>query len=244
MKTIAVMTPNYYVFVDINNEIFFAELTSEFTYPRGFNKLHSKIRRLEIIVLQNLSKKDQSNFNYLLANNLGEALDEEDIKSSWEELENIEKDINLLVNDTQKKYFTYGTILSLVVIIFFIIIFYLKRDYIVDKIGQNSFHVFFGSLFGGIGALIFNYSKSKTFSTPRVIGRFSNSLEGGLRIFYGVIYALIIILGIKSGIILNFLNEGNNHSLSLSAFIGVLAGASDTFIIGILKALEKKSISE
>jgi hypothetical protein len=243
VKTVAVMTEDFYVFVDNNNEIFYSVQKSNFSYPKDFNKLHSKIRRLEVLVLHNLRKKDQANYNYLLANNLGEAIEETDINASWEELIGIEKDINLLVNDTQKQCFTYGTNISLVIVTISIILFYLNRSFFISVVGQNTFQICFGSLFGGIGALIFNYSKSKMFIVNRIIGKSSNFLEGGLRIFYGVIYALIIILGIKSGMIFNFLKEGN-YTLSFIAFIGILAGASDTFIVGVLKAIEKKSIDE
>jgi|GEM_PF-3937606 len=243
VKTVAVQCEEYYVFIDTNNEIFYAVFGHNFKYPENFNKLNSKIRRLEVLVLFNLDKRNQANYNYLLANNIGEALDEPNIDGVWEELKNIENDINVIVNNEQKKSFTYGTNVSLLLILICVAVLFCNKNYFTKNLGLNAYQICLGSLFGGVGALIFNYSKSKKYQVSRIIGQYYNFLEGGLRIFYGVIYALIIILGIKSGIILSFIN-GNSNSLSLICFIGILAGASDTFIVGILKSLEKKSTDE
>ncbi len=57
---------------------------------------------------------------------------------------------------------------------------------------------------------------------------------------YGVVYALIAILGIRSGLVLNFIN--NIDSSSILAFIGIVADASDTFIAALLKAIETKNL--
>jgi hypothetical protein len=243
IKTLAVETKDFTVFIDSNNEIFYHTSASYNGFPKDFNKLNSKIRRLEILVLSNLSDRDQANYNFLLANNLAESLEELNIERAWDDLQNIENDICLIVNNTQKKSFSYGTNIALLVIVSLIVLSHLNKDNLIYSIGGNPYAIFFCSLFGGIGALIFNYSRSKTFVSNRVIGRFYHFLEGSLRIFYGVIYALIIILGVKSGVILNFFNNANS-SLCLFAFIGILSGASDTFITGILKSLEKKSHEE
>lgn len=243
VKTVAIDASDFCVFIDTNNEIFYTVFDSNFKYPPDFNKLNSKIRRLEILVLHNLDKRNQSNYNYLLANNLAEALEETTIKRSWEDLSNIEKDINELVNNTQKKYFTYGTILSFFLILVLILTIYLLKGYLTSFITPSAYQVLFASLFGGIGAIVFNYSKLRKYSMNRVIGRFYNFLDGFVRVFYGSIYALIIIVGIKAGMLMNFINS-NSDSLMLLAFVGIIAGASDTFIPAIIKSIESKSTKE
>lgn len=238
VKTVAVETQAFYVFLDSENEIYYHVSDPNHQYPENFNKVNSKIRRLEVLVLSHMNGHEQAIFNFLLANNLGEVLEEDTIDQSWENLNQIESDINLIVNTQQKKFFSYGTNLSLLIVLVTILLLHLNKEYIISITNADTFDTLFCSLFGGIGALIFNYSKTKKYVSERVIGNFHHFLDGGLRILYGVIYAVIVILGIKSGMVMNFVN---NNSTYLLAFLGVIAGASDTFIIAILKSVEQKS---
>jgi hypothetical protein len=63
-------------------------------YPDGFSILHSKVRRLEILILSALKKRGQENYNYLLANNLSDFIDDPDLKKYVTALGEIEKDVN------------------------------------------------------------------------------------------------------------------------------------------------------
>lgn len=239
VKIIALTSSEVHVFIDVKNEIFYIA-EDHVEYCQGFTTIHSKVRRLESLVLSSLDKKKQENYNYLLANILADTFDNRNSSNEIiEELKNIEKDIEELVSDNQKVSFSNGTNISGIFIIFTIMLFHIFKYDLEILIGENEFAIAFSSLFGGIGALIFNYSKSKTYKINRVLGRRSSFFEGVLRIFYGTIYALIVSIGIKSNIIMGVINQ--DFSLYKLVFISIISGASDTFISGIVKSIEEKS---
>lgn len=231
----------YYVFIDEHNEIYYNVLDDNFVYAPEFNALHSRIRRLEVLSLHNLSKREQGHYNYLLGNCLSEALEEIDLTRHFASLANIEVDINEVVRNNQMKYFSYGTITGLALCCLAIISLHLFKTVLRSHISAPTYELIFCSMFGGIGAMVFNYRRTQNFRALRVIGNGYQYVDGLLRVIYGVFYAIIALLGIKSGAILSFVQ---NNSIYLYCFIAVVAGASDKFIMGILKTFEKKTEDE
>lgn len=237
VKTVAVETDAFHVFIDNDNEIYYYVSQPDYPYPEDFNNIHSVIRRLEVTVLANLGPKEQAYFNYLLANNLGEVLEEKAITGAMGNLKEIEKDIETVINSNQKKYFTYGTNTSLLMVLAGILLLYLYKAELGAYFSEDAFTVMHCCLFGGIGSLLFNYGKTKKYVSNRIIGKFNHFLDGSLRIMYGVLYALIAILGIKAGVILGMMNE----SPYLLAFVATVVGASDTLITSMLKSFWEKT---
>jgi hypothetical protein len=64
-----------------------------------------------------------------------------------------------------------------------------------------------------------------------------HKIDGALRIIYGLMAGMIISLGIKSNIILGFVNSIDNHIFKLS-FFGAIAGASEILLPNIIKQIE------
>lgn len=238
VKLIVFDSEDVSIYLDNNYEIYYYA-SSDVNYCDRFNEIHSKVRRLEILVISGFSSKEKSNYNYLLGNILADTFESDNPEEILRQLDSIEKDILELSSNRLRNAFFLGSNIAGLLIVLVIILLYLFKIELQLTLTKTAYQFIFCSLFGGIGALVFNYSKLKNYNPSKVINSRLAFTEGAFRIFYGGLYGLIILLGIKSEIVFGSLSDSSSDFQL--AFAATIAGASDTFIKAIVKSVEDKN---
>ena len=252
IKTVVLRKSNLLIYTTNENEIVYR--SEDYNYPNCFNSIHSKIRKLETLVIDTLDSKKQDKFNYILANLLGEAAEitelvdslpekQNEIQKEEEnrirfELEQTESDIYDTIKSIQKHHFSIGTYVGLGIIILILLLLKTYSHWVISHSSLNTFEIIFSSFFGGIGASIFLFNKYNNFKIQRSTDNRYIAFGGVLRVVIGVFYALAIILGVKSNILFGFINHMN--SINALCFIGLISGASDKIIANAIRIFEEK----
>lgn len=96
------------------------------------------------------------------------------------------------------------------------------------------------TLCGGIGAFVFATLRLKNYTPDIHVSKNIHQLDGRMRVFYGIIAAFVLWLGIKSNTVLGFIDEGNT-GLAVQALLGVMAGASEVIIPNLIRQVESKT---
>lgn len=124
------------------------------------------------------------------------------------------------------------------------------QDYGMDEVKRM---LVLCSLLGGIGAFITTFGRFNNYKGSLVAGVAIHKLDGFLRIFYGLIAGLFIILAIRSNVLIGFANDSKSSIPWLYYFLAMIAGASEILIPNLvkqtegelgIKKLEKKELEE
>jgi hypothetical protein len=114
-----------------------------------------------------------------------------------------------------------------------------SKEWILSYVGQNAFEIYLAGLFGGVGAFVSTMTRSKKYDPEITISKKIHTIDGILRIIYGIIVAGLIAIGIKANLIFGFIN-GNEKNIYVFAFLGAVGGASEIIFPSIIKKIENK----
>lgn len=239
IKEVILRSNTFIVYMDSENTIQW--FTSDYgNFHENFGEIQNKVSDWESKTNKLFNKKESYNIKCILAEAYARILDDRNINSARDI-------INRAINRIEKQgkeilkqnYIITSLITTIIICIAIFIVKYNKLD-IEQKFGKDEYKIAMTMLFGGIGAFVFTIIRLKDYKADIVISRFVHILDGLLRIFYGLIAALIIALAIKSNLLLGFLNQ-IDKSIYLSVFLGICAGASEVLIPSLIKQVEDKA---
>ncbi|HEY4147699.1 MAG TPA: hypothetical protein VGM41_02155 [Chitinophagaceae bacterium] len=133
-------------------------------------------------------------------------------------------------------YYAFTTVLLLGV--FFGILFILKTRS-TSWLDDVKYHILVGIGLGGIGSFITTFFRFQNYSGSVVSGLAIHRLDGFLRIFYGLVAALLITFAIKGDVIVGFSNKNNDNQPWLYYFLCMVAGASEILVPNLIKQTEQ-----
>lgn len=187
-------------------------------------------------------KKNSYDYKTLLAEAYARMLDDKDIDLAKNIIENTKERIEKHGREVLKQSYILSSITFTIIIITVLMLIVFNKHSLSEYIfySESKFEIMITTLFGGIGAFVFTVLKLKTYTPEVILSKNVHILDGILRIFYGLISGLIIIICIKSNLLMGFVKD-SEQSLYLYCFLGIIAGASDLLIPNLIKQFENVS---
>jgi hypothetical protein len=93
-------------------------------------------------------------------------------------------------------------------------------------------------LLGGIAAFLTTFARFQHYRGSLVAGVSIHRLDGILRIVYGMIAGLIIVLAIKANVLVGFANASTSSLPWILYFLAMMAGASEILIPNLIRQTE------
>jgi hypothetical protein len=242
VKEIIAQSDNYIVFMDADDTIQWATSGLD-GLPEGYGEINNKISDWEIKTNRLFGKKEAYDYKTILAEGYARLFSEKNIELARDVIDRAGNTIVTTGSEVLKKYYSFSATIATILAIVIIFVTKYYKQTVIETFGRDEYNIWMTMLFGGIGAYIFTTIRSRDYKPDIVVSKWIHALDGALRIFYGMIAGLIIVIAIKSNLVLGFLNQ-IEKSIYVLVFVGICAGASDLIIPNIIKQMEKKSISE
>ena len=226
------------VFIDSENDIDWIDESDNLS-DEEMKKRNQYISRLDVVhslPVQNLSKKEIINFKKLLGVGYAAAL-----YQNWDEVDMAIVEAKKYRDDRNKERSRYLLLKAATIFLAIIIGTYLI--FVHCMTGHPHFNAFTGMIMGAIGAYVSIWTRyGKIDMTGLGLSKL-HYLEAFSRITIGIICAMIIILALRSGIVLNSLSMAE-YKIYVYCVLGFCAGFSEKFVPSILESFINKSKNE
>lgn len=205
---------------------------------KNYEKIKSEVNELKAVLYK--CKRDNS-FKHLIAAGISSAI-VGDIEGSKKILGDLLERINKEYRIQFKNKIIYSSV-SLVILIFL-----LNFSYQTYKVFQNTFlhdnpiiQLFiYSATAGAIGGFLALSIKLKKIEIESDLKPYKFVFYGLERIFLSLLNSIVIVIAIKSGLFLGFINEIETPMWGY-LFFSIIAGYSETFIPDILTKIEKEN---
>lgn len=239
IKDIIIQAETFIVYMDNKDVIQWATEGYDH-FHENFGEIQNCVSEWETKVNKIFSKSDAYALKCLLAEAYARILDNKDIVLARDIIAKATNTIEKQGREILKQYYAIASFIAALIICLAIFLSKFNKKMIETKYGIDEYCIWMTMLFGGVGAFIFTIIRLKNYQPDIVISKSVHILDGVLRIFYGVIFGLIIAVAIKSNILLGFLNQVEKN-IYMSVFMGICAGASEILIPNLIKQIEDKS---
>lgn len=238
-KEIIGRNKDYMIYIDENNNILWSSNNNVNIFD-GFGYIRNQVTNLEIIVNRLFKGKEAFEFKVILGCVLNRIVCDNKKDEVEDALDSAKKMILKQGHEVLKQSYIYTTVISTLIVILSIVTLLLLKNFTIGILGNSNYEILIVSLFGGIGSFIFTNIRLSKYKTDININKRTHILDGFLRIFFGVISGLFVILGIKANLIFGFIDNYDTRFFS-EAFVCIVAGASDILIPNIIKQVENKN---
>lgn len=239
VKELILKSSDFIVYLDDKNNLIWSTEGYE-DFPKDFGIVTSKVTMLEHLAEKIFWKKDTTKFKYLIGEGMARVLDDRSTERAMLMLNDVEARLKAEAKHILKTYYIVGSIVTTCLAIFTFLFFWINSSYITYAFSWKAQTVILAALCGGIGAFVSSFFRSVNFEGDITIPNWVYSLDGFLRIFYGIVAGLIITLAIKSNLILGVVNDQTSATIELLFFFGLIAGASESLIPSLIKKIENK----
>lgn len=238
IKTLIFSAEDFVVYLDDDDYVEWFTSERYEDYPDDFGEVTNKVSLLESISMMSLEKKGIQSIGRLLAEGMARLLDDHKTTNALLIL----KEAETILKEKARIWYLSSSCITTLFFILTISIVGIASSPIQNIIGAEAFDIFLGSCFGAIGAFISIFIRSKKIPINIMSGRRIHYFEGALRIFFGILGALTIALGIKANIIAGLINDINKTSQTqtLLYFICTIAGASERIVPSLISQFELK----
>lgn len=240
IKAIIIRAEKIIVYLDEEDVIQWSKKDDVIIDLNSFGNIQNNISMWESISNKLFSKKDSFSYKCLLAEAYARILNDNNTDTANAIISNTKDRIKKHGREVLKQVYLLSTFISTCLIILAIIGCIWAKPVLMQFVTHNSYQIILTTLFGGIGAFVFSVLRLKDYTPDIAISKKIHIIDGALRVFYGLISGLIIALGIKSNIVLGFVNQ-MELTIYLSAFLGIMAGASDLIIPNLIKQVETRT---
>lgn len=238
IKDIVFRSDDVIVFMDAEETIQWFHINCEdFTEQAG--EIQNTVSDWESKVNKLFKKEEAYDFKMLLSESYARILHDKNIEQARDNISKVTKRIEKQGRELLKQYYAISSLATALIICLGIWVSKHNKETIENFYGQDEYTIWMTMLFGGIGAFIFTIIRLKKYSADIEIPKYVHIIDGALRIFYGIIFGLVIAIAIKSNLLLGFLNQVEK-SIYVSVFLGICAGASEILIPNLIKQIETK----
>jgi len=166
-------------------------------------------------------------------------LDDGNSISARKKLAIIDERINEHGREKMRMNYIYASLITVGGLgVLFVLLLILKETILVWGFNPIICIIIRCSLFGGIAAFLTTFARFQNYKGSLVAGIGIHRLDGVLRIVYGLIAGLIIVLAIKSNVIVGFANPNETSTPYILYFLAMIAGASEILIPNLIKQTE------
>ena len=239
IKDIVFRSDAVIVFMDTEDTIQWFRVSRE-NFPENFGEIQNKVSDWESKVNKLFKKEQAYDFKLLLAEAFARILHDKSIEQARDIINRVIKRAEKQGGELLKQYYAISSLIATIIICIVIWFSKYNKFAIETNYGNDEYKIWMTMLFGGIGAFIFTIVRLKNYKADIEISKFVHIIDGVLRIFYGIIFGLVISIAIKSNLVLGFLNQVEK-SIYVSIFLGICAGASEILIPSLIKQIETKA---
>lgn len=224
------------VYIDADNDIDWqiddGEVEPSAEYKKQRKAAISKLNIEQAMPVQNLSEEEVFTFKKLLGEGYNAALagNFDDVDMAITEAEKYRSDRN---KERSRWLLLSAASMCLIItgVLYALFFHYTNRPY---------FELISGVVMGAVGSYVSIWSRYGKMDMTGLGTRWLHYLEAISRMAIGAIFAFIIICALKSGLVLQELNN-SEHLLSLYMALGFIAGFSEKFVPSVLESFVNKS---
>jgi len=199
----------------------------------------NQISYWETISNKLFSREESYDYKCLLAEGYARVLDGEHANVAQKIIDQAVDRITTHGREMLRQQYVLASLFSTAVIGALLILSIASKEWILSYVGQNAFDIYLAGLFGGVGAFVSTMTRSKKYDPEITISKKIHTIDGILRIIYGIIVAGLIAIGIKANLMFGFIN-GIEKNIYVFAFLGAVGGASEIIFPSIIKKIENK----
>jgi hypothetical protein len=230
---------DYIVFVD---EDFFVEwdLFSQNygTLISCYGDISNKLRLLEAVARTSLRKPQIEALSALLSEALARVIGDKDEAKAIKALEMAESYLIARSSENARGWYLCGAATIALPAFLIACTLWLFRSYAVPYLSKDVFEVTLGTLLGGTGALFFVLKRTNKIEMDPTAGPYIHYIESAARVLVGNIGALLVAIALKANIIFG-ITKTMEYSLPLLLVFCMCAGASERFVSGIIKHIDR-----
>lgn len=241
IKDIIIRSENLIVYLDEEETIQWSTRDLDIDV-NSFGSIQNRISFWESVSNKLFSKTDSYDYKCLLAESYARILDSKSSDLANDSLERTVDRMQKHGREILKQVYLLSTFGSTLVVMIILLVVVFGKNYFLEFIAIDSYEIIVTSLFGGIGAFIFSVLRLRNYTPDIVISKSIHKIDGALRVFYGLISGLVIAIGVKSNVILGFINQ-IELTIYVKTFLGIIAGASEVIIPNLIKQIEDKTSS-
>jgi hypothetical protein len=242
IKDLVIRTDTFIVYMDMDDTIQWATIGYG-EFDENFGEIQNKVSDWESKVNNLFRKRDAYDIKCILAEAYARILDDRNILLARDIINRAIDTIQKQGSEILKQYYAISSFIMTLLVGYLIYLSKYNKHFIEHRYGRDEYIIWMTMLFGGIGAFIFTIIRLRNYKPDIVISKSVHSLDGFLRIFYGIIAGLIIAIAIKSNFVLGLLNQ-TGKDIYVTSFLGICAGASEVIIPNLVKQIEVKSTGE
>lgn len=242
IKDIVFRSDELIIYMDEEDTIQWYRVSCD-NFPDNFGEIQNKVSDWESKVNKIFDKKDAYDYKFLLAEAFTRIFHDKSISQARDIIDRVARRVDKQGKELLKQYYAITSLAAAIFVCLLIWLSKYHKTFIETRYGIAEYEIWMTMLFGGIGAFIFTIVRLRKYKADIEISKFVHILDGALRLFYGIIFGLVMAIAIKSNLLLGFLNQ-IDRSIYVSIFLGVCAGASEIIIPSLIKQIETKSDQE
>jgi hypothetical protein len=213
----------------------------EATNLASFGEVLNRVSSLEAIEVSNLSEKQVAAYRRMLGEAVARLLDTQNPEQSHAILHAALEYITLRNSENGRLKYLAGSFGATIVVMLSVAVFWATKG--GPSPPSEAAHVVLGMAAGAAGALMSILLRVNAMSFDASASAKLYYVEGAAKIFAGIIGALLVGVGIKGKIIFGNITAPESQ-LPLIILFGIVAGASERFVPGIVKQIEGRSFGD
>jgi hypothetical protein len=240
IKYIVYSTGNFIVSIDNKLSLNWQTNDDYKEYAKDFGEVVGSVELSEALIDRIFSDPlNKMAYKKMLGSVIARILDDGESASARKLLAIVDERINEHGRERVRMIYIKSALVTVVVVALLLILILIFQKLLYQN-GWGSFRclVTYCSLLGGVGAFITTFARFNNYTGSLVAGIEIHRLDGFLRIFYGLIAGLIIILAIKANVVVGFANDKSQSIPWLFYFLAMIAGASEILIPNLVKQAE------
>lgn len=239
IKDLILFSDTFIIYLDIDEVIQWS--TSNYgQFPEHFGEIQNKVSDWESKANRLFSKKESFDIKCLLAEAYARIFDDRDVSLAREAIDLAAERIRTQGEEVLKQSYSVAALITTAGVLLSIGLTKVFKNALISNFGREDYNTWMTMLFGGIGAFLFTIFRLKKYHPNILIGKSIHILDGGLRICYGMVAALIIAMAVRSNLLLGFLNKVDN-TIYVMVFLGVCAGFSEAFVPDLIRQMQTKA---
>jgi hypothetical protein len=235
IRTLIDCDTDYIVYLD---EDLYVEWSFNQDSPGGFDDVANRIGRLETVSMTQLLEPQREPFERLLAESMARILGDKNEKKAEAVLDEAEAFLKARGSENARRWFLRGVAMIALPALLVEGVLLFVLNYVSGTPWQEVFEILSAAAIGGVGAFLSVASRTETIIFEPVAGPSIHQFEGGVRVVAGIAGALFVALAIKADLLLGVFRSLTHPFLAL-LLSGVIAGASERFVPGLISTMDK-----
>jgi hypothetical protein len=239
---IAYSAPKFIVSIDKGLSLNWQTLDSYKVFAADFGEVVGSCDLSDALVDRVFNDpKNRLAYKKMLGGVIARILDEKNSASARKSLAIVDERINEHARERVRMSYIYAALATVGIVgLLLAITVYNQANLLKHGLDELRYKVVLCSLLGGIGAFITTFARFQRYTGSLVAGVNIHRLDGFLRIFYGLIAGLIIMLAIKADALIGFADQKGENVPYLFYFLAMIAGASEILIPNLIKQSEEE----